>query len=353
MPHSRPIRRDPCAAAARSLAVAPAVAQPISHSRARTADRSAPSVSFSRNAKICWSRRATSGCGCRRGKLIHYRVGVIGGMATGVLTLLSCGRRRSTQPAASTRLTISDGTNELPVIDRSGATGSQPARARSKPCNRQRELVIRTVTTVERTPCWTRSIMLLPLLMWVAAALLSWLLVRRLLLVPLAGLQRAVSEYQPERRGIEPARQSLASRPRSATLRWPSNARSIGSKEPSARRWTRWTASGGWSARCTTGSRTTSRSSRHCSASMAAARPARGQGGLFSDRPAGRRIVGGPPPSLCRAGGKSRDRASSAADRTGGRPPVQRSGRGARDAHRTGPGCAVDDPGCGGRRPPS
>jgi two-component sensor histidine kinase len=40
------------------------------------------------------------------------------------------------------------------------------------------------------------------LLMWVAATLVSWLLVRRLFLAPLARLQRAVSEYQPDGEGL-------------------------------------------------------------------------------------------------------------------------------------------------------
>ncbi len=39
--------------------------------------------------------------------------------------------------------------------------------------------------------------------MWVAAALLSWLLVRRLLLQPLARLKSAVLEYQPGDQGLE------------------------------------------------------------------------------------------------------------------------------------------------------
>ena len=53
---------------------------------------------------------------------------------------------------------------------------------------------------------------MLPVLMWVAATLLSWLLVRRLFLVPLAGLQRAVSEYQPEGEGLNlPTKLGVAS----------------------------------------------------------------------------------------------------------------------------------------------
>ena len=45
-------------------------------------------------------------------------------------------------------------------------------------------------------------------------------------------------------------------------------------------------------------------------------RHARGQGRLCRDRPAGRRAGGGPPQPFRRDGGKSRDRAAAAADRT-------------------------------------
>jgi len=58
------------------------------------------------------------------------------------------------------------------------------------------------LTVIIRTPptnptLFDRLAVFLPLLMWVVAALLSWYLARRLLLVPLARLERAVSDYQP------------------------------------------------------------------------------------------------------------------------------------------------------------
>ena len=59
------------------------------------------------------------------------------------------------------------------------------------------------MTAIEETTLIDQIIMLLPLLMWVAATLLSWILVRRLLLAPLARLQRAVSNYQPDGGGLE------------------------------------------------------------------------------------------------------------------------------------------------------
>lgn len=61
--------------------------------------------------------------------------------------------------------------------------------------------------------------MLLPLLMWVAATLLSWLVVRRLLLVPIARLQRAVAAYQPDGGGLElPTKYGAATEVRDLSL---------------------------------------------------------------------------------------------------------------------------------------
>ena len=46
-------------------------------------------------------------------------------------------------------------------------------------------------------------LILLPLMMWLAAALLGWLIVNRLLLLPLARIQRAVSDYRPGDRPLD------------------------------------------------------------------------------------------------------------------------------------------------------
>jgi two-component sensor histidine kinase len=53
------------------------------------------------------------------------------------------------------------------------------------------------VTEVSRTTIFDQVAMTLPLLMWLLAALLSWWLVRRLLIRPLDRLKRAVIAYQP------------------------------------------------------------------------------------------------------------------------------------------------------------
>jgi len=65
---------------------------------------------------------------------------------------------------------------------------------------------------MDQTTLLDLFVMLLPLFMWVAATLLSWMLVRRLLLAPLARLQKAVIEYEPDGSGLElPSKYGVAS----------------------------------------------------------------------------------------------------------------------------------------------
>ncbi len=47
------------------------------------------------------------------------------------------------------------------------------------------------------------ALILLPVMMWLAAALMGWLIVNRLLLLPLARIQRAVSDYRPGERPLD------------------------------------------------------------------------------------------------------------------------------------------------------
>jgi len=93
-------------------------------------------------------------------------------------------------------LTISDGSSELRIIDeRDPRPEAEPIR-RAQPIGRG-QLQVRTAIAVERTTIFDQLAMLLPLLMWLLAALLSWWLVKRLLIRPLDRLKRAVLAYQP------------------------------------------------------------------------------------------------------------------------------------------------------------
>jgi two-component sensor histidine kinase len=58
-------------------------------------------------------------------------------------------------------------------------------------------ITARIGTRLQRITTRDQLVLLLPVLMWVAAALITWLLVTRVLIRPLKRLQRAVTAYQP------------------------------------------------------------------------------------------------------------------------------------------------------------
>ena len=191
---------DPCATAARSLAVAPAVAQ-----RFRLRDVQGKilctigSFQAERDDLLVAPGDVKVWVSPRR--LIHYRLGVIGGMATGVLTVSELQRAADEPIGDISRLTVSDGTSEMVVINRPLAGNLRIIEKVSPISNGQ--LQVKVVTPLATAAQIDRAIVYLPLLMWAVAALLSWLLVRRLILLPLARLKTAVLEYQPGDQGLE------------------------------------------------------------------------------------------------------------------------------------------------------
>jgi two-component sensor histidine kinase len=210
-------RTAPCAAAVRSLSVSPAVAQ-----RFRIRDEQGreictvgqfqgerPTLLVAPGAVRVWVSPQ---------QLIQYRVGIVGGMATGVLTVGDIEQAVTETGGGIQRLAVSDGTNELPIFQRPAA-GSGSRTLDNVHAVSGGQLQVHTVTLVERTALRDRILMLMPLLMWVAATLLSWILVRRSLLTPLAKLQAAVTEYQPGEQGLElPTKYGAASEIRDVSL---------------------------------------------------------------------------------------------------------------------------------------
>jgi two-component sensor histidine kinase len=100
-------------------------------------------------------------------------------------------------------LAIHDGHREIDIMasDSDVASGQKPSLTRW-PIGNGRLLVdvegrVPAITTVDRI------IILLPVVMWFIAALLTWLLVTRLLIQPLRRLQRAVSRYEPGESALE------------------------------------------------------------------------------------------------------------------------------------------------------
>ena len=128
-------------------------------------------------------------------RALDYRVGVVGGMATGDLTLDDLRSAATGIGKDIEQLAIGDGADQLRVIDTDRVAEVEPLR-RAHPIARG-QLRVHTAISVTRTTIFDQAATLLPLLMWMVAALLSWLLVRRSLILPLGRLKRAVVAYQP------------------------------------------------------------------------------------------------------------------------------------------------------------
>ncbi|MEO7364790.1 MAG: sensor histidine kinase [Sphingomicrobium sp.] len=125
------------------------------------------------------------------------RVGVIGGMATAVLPAAEMRSAAVERNSDIQSLVIRDGSREMRLIE--GGATSDPDRGHSYtewPLGNG-QLVVRIGAKVPLVTTMDRLMLLLPLLMWVMAALISWLLVTRLLIRPLRQLERAVTQFQP------------------------------------------------------------------------------------------------------------------------------------------------------------
>ena len=193
--------REPCAAAVRALSVSPGVAHTFRLRDAQGQTLCAVGDFQAERASLLVAPGAVRVWVSPQG-VIHYRVGVVGGMATGVLSARQLSQALTGAPDGIQRLVLRDGGNELLIFEGAAPTGSRRTLNHSHSILGG-QLQVQALTVIERTALRDRILMVLPLLMWVAAALVSWLLVRRLLLTPLARLKSAVAEYQPGEEGLE------------------------------------------------------------------------------------------------------------------------------------------------------
>lgn len=128
---------------------------------------------------------------------IIVRVGVIGGMATAAVP---AGELRSVALAGNggiEALAIHDGDNRLTLLEAPRADDDPRNHSFTEWPLANGEVVVRIGAKVPRITTLDRLFLALPLLMWVTAALISWLLVTRLLIRPLRRLERAVTQLQP------------------------------------------------------------------------------------------------------------------------------------------------------------
>jgi two-component system, sensor histidine kinase PdtaS len=128
---------------------------------------------------------------------LGFRVGVAGGLATGALSKADLKRAALDAAPNVKALVLRDQDNELSIISQSplGDREEKIASTRWPLANGRVEVIVGT-----RLPMITtgdRLVLLLPFLMWLIAALLTWVLVTRLLIRPLRTLQRSVVRYEP------------------------------------------------------------------------------------------------------------------------------------------------------------
>jgi two-component sensor histidine kinase len=129
------------------------------------------------------------------GKSVAVRVGVIDGMATALIPLQDL--RNAALAANSTvdTLVLHDNAQELAVIGPSSHPDAH-SHLTDWPIGKG-NLRARVATVDRRITTIDRLVLLLPFVMWILAALITWLLVSRLLIRPLKRLERAVLNYQP------------------------------------------------------------------------------------------------------------------------------------------------------------
>ena len=216
--------------AQRRFRIAPAVAQNFELETA-TASRCAAAATSATPARCRSSLPATSACGSqpdarrdRGARRRHRRNGDRarpGRTSCAARALAAIGGRCS--PGASRRPTRTAGDRTASGPER--RTANQPnGRSATATCSRGSGRAEQQITTLDRL------VLLLPLLMWIAAALITWLLVSRLLVGPLKRLERAVRAYRPGRsRSICRAGSARRRRSRSCATRSP--APSPGSSE--------------------------------------------------------------------------------------------------------------------------
>ena len=183
-----------CVRARRSLAIAPAVSQrfELESPEGKPLCRGPDSGDNARLPLVAPGDIRVSIAA--HGDGIAIRTGVIGGMATAIIPVAEL-RTAALETGAIESMVLAQGGRELRVVG-SPQVGHYTMAVTQWPIA-SGGLVARVGAPVQRITTADRLVLLLPVLMWVLAALVTWLLVTRLLIRPLRQLQRAVSRYKP------------------------------------------------------------------------------------------------------------------------------------------------------------
>ena len=128
---------------------------------------------------------------------ILFRVGVNGGMASGALSVGEVETAAREGSAEISSIVLRDDRRSLTVIPAPAEYGSDRVTKFVELPIGTDDIMATMGGPVPRITIVDKLLLLMPLLMWVMAALISWLLVSRLLIRPLRQLQRSISEYRP------------------------------------------------------------------------------------------------------------------------------------------------------------
>ncbi|GAA4022609.1 hypothetical protein GCM10022280_24100 [Sphingomonas swuensis] len=132
---------------------------------------------------------------------LYYRVGVYGGSATGSIDREDMREALAAARAETDSFILSDGNGDIrlssPAVERPIAGFERDTRVIERPIAAG-QLLARSTVSSERVASVDRAITLLPVLMWIVAAFLSWLVVRTFLLAPLRRMSRAIAAHDPD-----------------------------------------------------------------------------------------------------------------------------------------------------------
>ena len=131
------------------------------------------------------------------GDALNMRVGVIGGMATTSIPAAELRAAAMEQNRGIESLVVRDRERELRLVEVPSGDENPRGHSFSEWPLGNGQLVARIGARVPQVTTVERLLLSLPLVMWVLAALISWVLVTRLLIRPLRRLERAVTGLQP------------------------------------------------------------------------------------------------------------------------------------------------------------
>ena len=127
-------------------------------------------------------------------RAIEIRAGVIGGMATTVIPVNDLRSAAALPGGTIQSVALYDDTRQLSLFG--GPEAQRNAKINEWPIGNG-TMKVQVATPHQRIRTVDRLLLLLPLLMWIAAAIITWSLVGRLLIRPLKRLEQSVLAYRP------------------------------------------------------------------------------------------------------------------------------------------------------------